>query len=252
MEGLMRIYLLCMMLLAGAASVSAGSLANVEFLGFSADGIHASILESWTNDGSGCPAARLTVMSAETDETVYQVEWWWPEYRMEELESEGAYWLYPGNPAIDTVLALAEGVLDSLALGQGLQGTHCIHHPLLDRGVEDDIASFVTWMGIPGWMGPELTLDLIEHQHSPEDAPEWLDMFYIPFLLELTITDQAGTVLYHHMDGEAEGVFRFASDYRIRDVYVHGDSITAIVLNTLEPGFEGPDSKFRLLVGRII
>ncbi len=251
MEALVRISRLCVIILACAGLTSAGTVGNVEFLGFSPDGAYAAMLEHWVSDGSGCPAARLTVMSAETDSTVFEMEWWWPEYRMEELESEGAYWLFPENPARDSVLLLSAAVLDSLALNDGLQGTHCIHHPLLDRGVKDDRATFVTWMGTPGWMGPGLTLDLVEHRHTPEDAPEWLGMFEEPVLLELTITDQTGAILYQHTDSEEDGLFRFASDYRIRDVYVLGDSVAAIVLNTLEPGFEGPDGKFRLLVGRV-
>ena len=252
METLMRIYRLCAILLfSGSALTSAGILGNVEFLGFSRDGVHAAMVEHWVSDGSGCPAARLTVMSVEADTAVFVMDWWWPEYRMDELESEGAYWLYPGNPARDSVLLRSAVVLDSLALNDGLQGTHCIHHPLLDRGVEDDAASFVTFIGTPGWMGPELTLNLLEYRHTPENAPEWLGMFEEPVLLELTITDQAGAILYQHTDRKEDGLFRFASDYRIRDVYVLGDSVAAIVLNTLEPGFEGPDGKFRLLVGRI-
>lgn len=223
----------------------------MEFLGFSDDGSHAAMLEHWINDGSGCPAARVTVMSVDDEVPVLMTSLIWPEFRMHEYEAGGGSIQRGWNPARDSLMEMSRPLLDSLGIGEG-SFTRCLHHPLTDLGAEDDVAEFALWAMSPTYFGRTMTLRLEEELWEPEQRPEWFDMVSPPVTLGFTLTGSEGEVLARHADGPAEVRFtqdRFVSDYRIMDVFCWGgNGPLAVVLNTEEPGFEGPDGMFRLLM----
>ena len=227
---------------------AAASLASVEFLGFSADGKYAAMEQYWIEDGSGFPGAKIVVMSV-TDNSVIRIfESQWTEELMYESGVEICY-ENNMNPAREIVLGYAEPFLDSLDISSENEGVHSVCHPLTDMGAEPDSVLFVTWVGSPMWMGPELSLSLQNHSEEPDSPPDWLSMFDTPVLLEVLITDANGSVVMHFRDNSPQPEHRYVSNYRIRDVYVYDDSLTAIILNTTEPGFEGPDGMFRIVTG---
>ena len=226
----------------------AAHLASVEFLGFSDDGMFAAMEQYWISDGSGAPGAELIIKSVPDDSVIHRYRILWSE---ELLYADGMekIFLNSDNPARDSIRALSQALLDSLGISSGNTGMHCIHHPLTDRDAVPDRVSFVTWLGTYSYTGPEYVLQLRNHPEMPESSPEWLTMFDCPVLLETIITDQSGDMLLFQKDSSPEPGYEYVSEYRIRDIYVVRDSLTAIILNTVEPGFEGADSRFRMITG---
>ena len=226
----------------------AASLACVEFLGFSIDGKYAAMQQYWIEDGSGFPGAEITVMSVADNSVIRIFEVHWTEESMYENGVEMCY-VNSMNPAGETVLGNAESFLDSLGISPDNEGVHCVSHPLTDTGAEPENVLFVTWVGSPMYSGPEFSLNLQNRKDLPESPPEWLSMFDTPVLLEVLITDVNGSEVMHRLDDSPQPGYEYVSNYRIRDVYVYDDSLTAIILNTTEPGFEGPDGMFRMVTG---
>ena len=231
-----------------ACTSGAASLASAEFLGFSIDGRYAAAAQYWIEDGSGFPGAEITVMSVTDNSIIRDFEVHWTEELMYE---DGAEMCFENsmNPARETVHSYAEYLLDSLDISPENEGVHCICHPLTDTGAEPDHVQFVTWVGSLMYTGPEFTLSLQNHEKLPESPPEWLSMFETPVLLEVLITDANGDTVMHLRDNSLQPGYMYVSNYRIRDVYVCDDSLVAIILNTTEPGFEGPDGMFRMVTG---
>lgn len=239
----------CFLILFFSTGISgAAHLASVEFLGFSDDGMFAAMEQCWISDGSGAPGAELIIKSVPDDSVVHRYRILWSE---ELLYADGMekVFLNSDNPARDSIHGLSQAFLDSLGIIPENSGVHCIHHPLTDRDAVPDRVSFVTWLGTFSYMGPEYILQLRNNPEMPESPPEWLSMFDCPVLLETIITDQYGNTLMFQKDFSPEPGYEYVSEYRIRDVYVEGDSLTAIILNTVEPGFEGADSRFRMITG---
>ncbi len=242
------LFIIAFIALSAAGSISAASLAQVRFLGFSPGGDYAAFGQYWIEDGSGFPGAEIRVMSVTEGEPaeVFQVIW------TEEMiyGEDGRVELDDGgNPAWTTVLDQACPCLDSLGITGEHMGRHCLCHLLTDRGSDPYRASFVTWMGSPIYMGPEYSMNLLLHPPALENPPEWLTMFDEPVLLELVIEDRDGCMVMHHRDADSAQDYEYVSDYRIRDVFVFADSMTAVILNTTGPGFEGPDGMFRMVTG---
>jgi predicted secreted protein len=257
MEGVLRIRtILSASVLLAASEATAALTAEVEFLGFSEDGTHAAMLEHWFNDGSGAPSARLIVASTQTGDPVWSEELVWPESLVVVAEGPVPFLAEDLNPAGDSLLVRASGLLDSLGIGWGRPVVHCLSHPMTDRGVDPDRAVFVQWVMSPTHMTREMTLELIENQCELENPPVWLSMFDPPVLLTVTVTGADGEALFCASDMDRQqniDVYarqRFVSDYRIRDIYLMGLSI-AVVLDAVEPGFEGPDGMHRLVTGTL-
>ncbi len=242
---------LCVLLLLLAAiASSAASLASAEFLGFSEDGEYAALEQYWIADGSGFPQAEIVVLSVADNSIIRVFDVPWTEDLM---YVEGAEMCYENsmNPAREIVLGYAGPFLDSIDISKQNEGVHCISHPVTDTSAESDCVSFVTWVGSLLYRGPQYSLNILEYQETPEPDPEWLSMFDTPVLLEVVITDSNGNTVMHLRDESLQQGYEYVSDYRIRDIYVYDDSLAAIILNTTEPGFEGPDGMFRMVTGVI-
>ena len=239
----------CFLILFFTTGMSGAShLASVEFLGFSGDGMFAAMEQRWISDGSGAPGAELIIKSVPDDSVIHRYRILWSE-EMLYVDGMDKVFLNSDNPARDSIHELSQTLLDSLGISPGNTGAHCIHHPLTDRDAVPDRVSFVTWLGTFSYMGPEYVLQLRHYPEMPESPPEWLTMFDCPVLLEILITAQSGDTLMFQKDYSPEPGYEYVSEYRIRDVYVVRDSLTAIILNTVEPGFEGADSRFRMITG---
>ena len=235
--------------LTAGASI-AGSMASLEFLGFSVDGRYAAMGQYWIEDGSGFPGAEITVISVIDNSVIRNFEARWSEGMM---YSGGVEMYYENsmNPVWETVLDDAESFMDSLCISPENEGVHCICHPLTDTGAEPESVSFVPWIGSLMYRGPEFSLTLQNHKQMPDSPPEWISMFDVPVLLEVLITDADDIAVMHLDETSSQPGYEYVSNYRIRDVYVYNDNLVALILNTTEPGFEGPDGRFRMVTGVI-
>jgi len=229
---------------------SAAFLATVEFCGFSDDGKYAAFEQYWIADGSGFPGAEAIILSIPDSRIVWRFKVPWTE---EMMYKNGSYVYYENseNPARQIIHEEEIPYFDSLGISVHNEGVHCICHPLTDTGVDDSNAAFTTWVSSPTYNGPEYNLSILNHQEMPESPPDWLTMFDIPVLLELNMSNSSGDTVIHLLDRTPLEGYEYVSSYRIRDVYVFRDSLVTIILNTTEPGFEGPDGKFRMVTGII-
>lgn len=235
--------------LAAGASV-AGSVASVGFLGFSLDGRYAAMEQYWIEDGSGFPGAEITVMYVADNSVFRNFEVQWTEDLM---YIDGVEMCYENsmNPARETIRGNAESFLDSLDISPDNEGVHCVCHPLTDTGVEPESVLFATWIGSLMYRGPEFSLTLQNHKQMPDSPPEWISMFDVPVILEVLITDADDNTVMHLNENSSQPGYEYVSNYRIRDVYIYNDNLLALILNTTEPGFEGPDGRFRMVTGVI-
>jgi hypothetical protein len=76
-------------------------------------------------------------------------------------------------------------------------------------------------------------------------------MFPEPVTMHLWITDRHGDTLMNIRETSPPDDFRYVSSYGIRDVYILGEDLVAVVLSTTVPGFEGSDGMFRLVTGKL-
>lgn len=240
----------CLFLLVVSASLLQGAfLGNAKFLGFSEDGAYAALEEYWIADGSGFPGAEITVMNVKENRVLENFTIQWTEEMM--YSDEPAALPEDGeNPALVLVREQSAHLLDSLGISRRSSCVHCVSHPLTDTGADPLSVSFVTWVGSPMYMGPEYRVEIENHETSPPNPPEWLSMFDTPVLLEVSVYNDQGEMIMHDSDDGFREGFEYVSNYRIRDVYVQEGRI-ALILNTTEPGFEGPDGLFRMVTGVI-
>ncbi len=233
-----------------AALSTAATVATPVFLGFSPDGEFAAMGQYLIQDGSGFPEASIVIVSTSDSgilrsfRTVMDYETW-PE--VENDESRGTI----HNPAWHDVMEKAGRCLDSLHISGDLTGNHCICHPRTDTGSDPCMASFVPWVGAPGFTGPQYVVGLDCLPFQPENPPDWVSMFPEPVTMHLWITNREGDTLMSIRETSPPDDFRYVSSYGIRDVYVLGEDLVAVVLCTTVPGFEGSDGMFRLVTGKL-
>jgi hypothetical protein len=103
-------------------------------------------------------------------------------------------------------------------------------------------------MATPDYHGPEFRLELEELEAGVQQEPDW---FPQPVLLRLTLDRIAEDALVLASDTTLVHRYRDVFGYRIRDVYFYGDRFVAVVLNTMIPGFEGADGRFRVVAGAL-
>ncbi len=239
-------FLLLPVLLAGI--LEASFMARGEFLGFSADGKLAAFGQYWVQDGSGFPEAHLQVLNV-ADGTVLR--------SFDSIMENEIEYIPPwecsasANPAWREVIEAAEPLLDSLEITGTRKGMHCLCRLPSDLEVDRHHAVFATVMFSPDYPGPVYELTLSPEPVPLDTYPEWIHMFPPPVLLRAVVRDEAEEVVFNHWETEPVEGFQYVSDYRLGDVFIYGDSAMVMILGTVEPGFEGNDSRYRTLTGLI-
>ena len=226
-----------------AASLSgAADLAEFALVGFSRDGSHVAWEEYGVQDGSGFPWAGLVVVEAASGETVLAdtlllnlYSSGYPERWEEELDLVGLL-----RDSVRTLLAPA---LDSLGIEEGRTGV-----ALLTR-LPTDASHYRTTEFVRQWWGPgyargsrymlELECDTLGREM----------MYNAPLVSLRLVLRAAGRELVLADDG-GDGA-PMAYWYRIRGVHMYGDSTLAVALSKGLPGFEGPDTRWRV-VARVL
>ena len=226
-----------------AASLSgAADLAEFALVGFSRDGSHVAWEEYGVQDGSGFPWASLAVVEASSGETVladtlllnlyssgYSERW------EDELDLVGLL-----RDSVRTLLAPA---LDSLGIEEGRTGVALLTRLPTDASHYRTTEFVRQWWG-PGYArGPRYMLQL-------ECDTLGREMMYNAHLVSLRLVLRAAGRELVLADDGADGA-PMAYWYRIREVHMYGDSTLAVVLSKGLPGFEGPDTRWRV-VARVL
>ncbi len=236
----LRLFVLAALL---AASLSmAADLAEFALVGFSRDGSHVAWEEYGVQDGSGFPWASLAVVEAESGETfladtlilnLYSSGY--PEQWEDELDLVGLL-----RDSLRTLLAPS---MDSLGIEEGRRGV-----ALLTR-LPTDASHYRTTEFVRQWWGPGYARG---PRYMLETRCDTLgrEMMYNAPLVSLRLVLRASGEELVMADDGADGA-PMAYWYRIRGVHMYGDSTLAAVLSKGLPGFEGPDTRWRV-VARVL
>ena len=212
--------------LAAAAGLRAGDLAELNFLGFSEDGARFAYEQFGVQDGSGFGYSQIYFVDAAKN------AWAGPPVAVEDEKGE----------SLEAVRArarkAAEPSLQKFGVVAGNTGDHLLSHPMTDLGVEDRLAKFRSLSAPEPY---ELRLE-----ETPVKSAVCEERGQPAALLTVNLTF-AGNVRVLQKDialprsrGACPG------GYRVQDVYVYKNTL-AVFLNVYTAGFEGPDMRYLAL-----
>lgn len=206
--------------------------ASFRYLGASRNKSHAAWMSFGVQDGSGFPWAVAEILAT----SPYRVL-----ERHQVVITDGSA---DGDAAPDSAMVLASGSLARLGIRPEYGGHILIDHKLTDAGVPPDTVVFAmetyyTWY-------PGVTYTMVLEQTPSAAAEQEQDWFPSPVLPRLTITDGRSTALLFR-EGSAPEEHRLSFAYRIAKVIRLNSSTLLVVLNVMQPGFEGPDLRYRVV-----
>jgi hypothetical protein len=240
-------------------------LANFGLIGFSESGEYFAWEQHGTNDPTGFPWCEIGVMHVPSGETiatiriVIDLDLIEPDSAsiLENLWSEGnpdrPSWLLWEDAAIDQANEEASPLIDSLGIDRDNTGRLCVHHPLTDMSLLDTEVRFATGMYGPEYpASPVFEVILENREVTGLDEKVLLQWITPPQVLQLAVRhahDQTLTVLVDDEDTGDESHFSYW--YSLRDVITWRDEYVVMVLRRSDPGFEGPDTRFRVVTGEL-
>lgn len=232
-------WLAVLAVLAVTGAAAAADSAEFNLIGFSRSGGHVAWEQYGVQDGSGFPWASLYVESAVSGNTVLGdtlvlniYEGGLPEdWFDQDLDLVGLL--------RDSLLSAHGPEMDRMGIMPGEEGV-----PLMVRLPTDlsryQSTEFVREWYAPGFSrGPRYRLEL----RSDSVATE---MMYMQPLVALKLVLQAAgrEIVLAEDGGEGAPV---AYGYGVGAVHMYGDSTLAVLLGKTTPGFEGPNSRWRLV-----
>ncbi len=221
------------LVLAAATAVSAAmDSASFRYLGASPGGTHAAWMSYGVQDGSGFPWADLEILATSPYRVVerYSVL----------ISDEGA----SADKAPDSVLSLASAGLRRLRITAENGGQVLVDHKLTDAGVPPDtvvfsVEPYYTWY-------PGVTYTMVLEQVPAMTTERAADWFPDPVLVKLIMYDGRSRALVFR-ELEAPEEYRLSFAYRIAKVLRPHEGALLVVFNVMQPGFEGPDLRYRLI-----
>ncbi len=221
------------LVLAAAAAVSAAmDSASFRYLGASPGGSHAAWMSYGVYDGSGFPWAEVEILTTSP-------------YRV--LEKYGVVLhdeMIHSIAAQDSVLSLAATDLRRFRITMENGGQVLVDHRLTDAGVPPDtvvfsLESYGTWY-------PGVTYTMVLEQEPTTVTDRIADWFPDPVLIKLVMYDGRSSALVFQ-EREAPEEYRQSFGYRIAKVIRLHKGALLVVLNVIQPGFEGPNLRYRLI-----
>ncbi len=222
------------------ADVNAGDQAVFHLIGFSPCGEYAAWRTGGIQDGSGFQWVACEVLNTHTSLQVDYHRHVWDEY-LDELPDSTT--LSETDRKIEDLCSLWEIDLEQPC-------TPLLYHFLTDLGVRRDTVLFCLQNYVPDYHSPEITLTL---RNEPADIeqnyPEWFPAPVTP-LLEIYMNGQKNIFF---QETTIPDCWRMSTSYGIyavyRNPYIQNNLL--IVLNSTEPGFEGPNGRFRVVSGKL-
>ena len=216
-------------------------MADFRFYGFSRDGSHLAWEQYGIQDGSGFPWASFTIQSALTGERIAS------DTLVLNLYSQGwpEAWQEQGLDALgmlrDSLLSTMGADLDRLEIPEGAAGV-----ALLER-LETDLSEYSTAEFVREWLGPGYSRGPRYRLTLQCDSVATEMMYMAPLVSLRILLEGAGRELVLADDGEAGAPVAYW--YHVRGVRMYADSVLAVVLSKGEPGFEGPNTRWRVVAG---
>lgn len=221
--------LLIGVLFLAAATAAAGDAAELDFIGFSENGLYFAYAESGVQDGSGFPYCSIRAVQMEGALIAWSTD----------VVLEGC----ADSPRMATRAAMSEakGRLFSLGIKPGNSGFHAVSHPLSDLGVSPDTVLFTIGNYPEAWAG---TWQVVLETSSLPD-PEMEEMWGFSPASAMVALRRPGVddPVQLLLEPLAQGGERYTAGYRLSDVYVMGDAVV-VLLDRYKLGFEGFDVRF--------
>jgi hypothetical protein len=148
-------------------------------------------------------------------------------------------------------LSEARELMDSLGIVPGDTGRLCVHHPLTDLTPGQRDVRFATGMYGPDHPASPVFDLVLENREAAGVDEETMEMWVVPpVVLYLALVERGTgreTVLADETGTADESLYCYG--YGLRDVTTWRDRYVVVVLRRSVPGFEGPDTRYRVVTG---
>jgi hypothetical protein len=232
----MRIIPVAALILLSSAS-SAEDQAWFRLIGFSEDGSCAAWEMGGVQDGSGFQWVEMEVIDTGTSLCLDGLERVWDQY-VDEL---------PGEAEVASAEKDILRMCRDYGIRAGSNLPPLVYHPPTDLSADADSVVFCLQAYSPRGNTGEILLILETQSAEPvEDYPDWFPDPMLPVLS--VVRDEQSSLFF--ADEESSSMF---FDYSISAVYRNPEleNSLLVVLQTVSPGFEGPDGRFRVVSGSI-
>ena len=217
-----------------------GDLAWFKLVGFSPDGEYVAWETGGIQDGSGFEWIEAEILNSHTSTQEEQFRHVWDEC-IDEL---------PTLTELRAVEEKIEGMRSGWGIGFDRFFEPLVYHPLTDLGVRRDTVVFCLQNYMPDYHSGEIVLTLANKPAGvPQDYPDW---FPPPVTPELEISMNGEEYIFFKEHPASER-WRMSMGYGIYAVYSNPylSENLVVVLASTEPGFEGSNSRFRVITGTL-
>jgi hypothetical protein len=235
---ILKVIAVSIVLAASAAPALSADQAWFRFRGFSRDGSCAAWETGGIMDGSGFPWVRFEVLNTESSQQMAEIEMVWQDFEGE----------LPKKALQESMEHDITDTCREFGIIPGNTGNMLVYHPVTDLGVTPDTAVFCLETYSPAYNSGELTVVLT--QFSSEQKPGYPDWFPPPVTPVLDIIEN-GEKQRLFSEEQPPEQYEMCFDYSIAAVYSNPAVLRSflVVLHSEEPGFEGPDGRFRVVSG---
>ncbi len=233
--------LVCAGLLLLPTVAYSGDQAWFSLLGFSEDGETVVWETGGIQDGSGFQWLNVEILDVDGSISDGRFQHVWDDCIDE-------------SPTTESIFAVEErkkNYLDQWKIQFGAFSQPLVFYPLTDLGASRDTVIFCLEKYVPDFNSGEITLTLLNKPADIEQTyPEWFDAPVTPVLKIQTNGDSQ----VFFSENTVPEQWTMTMSYSIHAIFrnpVIPDNII-VVLNTTEPGFEGPNGRFRVVSGEMI
>lgn len=232
-------YLFVLPLLLSTSAYS-GDQAYFELTGFSASGQYLAWETGGIQDGSGFQWASLEILNTQTSTQEENVEYVWDEY-VDEFPSEADMLDFEKEK---------EGIYNAWGIEINKVSEPLVFYPLTDLGVKRDTVTFCLEKYVPDYHSGEITLTLFNKTADIEQSyPEWFPPPVTP-VLQIQINEEESVFF---QESTVPDEWSYSMSYSIYAIYRNPilPENLIVVLSSTEPGFEGPNGRFRVVSGSL-
>jgi len=232
-------YFFVLLLLLSTLAYS-GDQAYFELTGFSASGQYLSWETGGIQDGSGFQWASLEILNTQTSMQEENFEYVWDEYIDE----------FPSETDMLNFEKEKENICNAWGIDLNEVYEPLVFYPLTDLGVNRDTVTFCLEKYVPDYHSGEITLTLLNKPADIEQSyPEWFPPPVTP-VLQIKVNEEESVFFQENTVPEE---CSFSMSYGIYAIYRNPilPENLIVVLGTTEPGFEGPNGRFRVVSGSI-
>lgn len=243
-------------------AVWAGDAAQLNFIGFSADGKYLAFEQYGVTDGSAAPYSELHLINVADNH-----------YLSKPLQADNIEKFSPDELSeipLDSLRKLNlsdnEKAINKYKLDKPQTGLHLIHHPLHDLGANPDEVTFSPQIPLGGRVFIRYQLSLTEEEDSSADCFDMGTAKRMTLkLINLDLQEsqeqakkddkepvsKQNPVTILQQDKKLPKARGCVLDYRIQDVYLYDDKHLAVLINQFKPGFEGQDMRYMVVTGKL-